>query len=137
MRGFFARLFYGRYGNDRLNFVLLIAGMLFSIAASITSIYSGAAWYVLFALSTLILVIALLRMMSRNFDKRRRELAAYQNMTSKLKGFWRRIRLRAEESRQYRRFSCAQCGQKLRVPKGKGKIRITCTKCGHKFVKRT
>lgn len=29
------------------------------------------------------------------------------------------------------------CGQKIRVPKGKGKIEITCPKCGQKFVKRT
>ncbi|MFQ9547017.1 MAG: hypothetical protein ACLRZ6_03415 [Lachnospiraceae bacterium] len=29
------------------------------------------------------------------------------------------------------------CGQKIRVPKGKGKIEITCPKYGQKFVKRT
>lgn len=36
--------------------------------------------------------------------------------------------------RQYRYLTCGQCGQKLRVPRGKGKIRVTCTKCRNQFL---
>ena len=39
--------------------------------------------------------------------------------------------------RQYRYYKCKECGQELRVPKGKGKIEITCPKCHHSFIKKT
>jgi DNA-directed RNA polymerase subunit RPC12/RpoP len=28
---------------------------------------------------------------------------------------------------------CPECGQKLRLPADKGKLRVTCSECGHKF----
>ena len=38
------------------------------------------------------------------------------------------------EYRTYRFLICPQCSQRLRVPRGKGKIRVTCTKCRNQFV---
>ncbi len=37
------------------------------------------------------------------------------------------------EYRSYRYLICPQCSQRLRVPRGKGKIRVTCTKCRNHF----
>lgn len=34
----------------------------------------------------------------------------------------------------YRVEKCPSCGAKMRVPKDKGKIRITCHECQHKFI---
>ena len=34
-------------------------------------------------------------------------------------------------------FVCPTCKQKLRVPRGKGKISITCPKCATSFIKKT
>jgi len=44
------------------------------------------------------------------------------------------IKKQWEETKQYRHPSCPQCTQKLRVPRGKGKIRVTCSRCGNKFI---
>ena len=38
---------------------------------------------------------------------------------------------------QYKVFKCPKCSQKLRVPRGKGKIMITCRRCGNEFKKRS
>ena len=38
--------------------------------------------------------------------------------------------------KNYRFYKCPQCKQKVRVPKGRGKICITCPKCRTEFVKK-
>lgn len=38
------------------------------------------------------------------------------------------------EYRTYRYLICPQCSQRLRVPRGKGTIRVTCTKCRNQFI---
>lgn len=42
-----------------------------------------------------------------------------------------------EEEKKYKVFECPNCKTKLRVPRGKGKVRITCRNCGEKFEGRT
>lgn len=39
--------------------------------------------------------------------------------------------------REHKYFRCPNCGQMLRVPKGKGKISISCRNCGTTFQKKT
>ena len=44
---------------------------------------------------------------------------------------------RREDEKTHAYYKCPECKKELRVPRGKGKIRITCPHCGHQFVKRT
>ena len=46
-------------------------------------------------------------------------------------------RQRAAQKRYYRFYKCPRCGVTTRVPKGKGKIRITCPRCGESFVRQS
>lgn len=39
-----------------------------------------------------------------------------------------------EQVIEYQYFFCSKCRQKLRVPKGKGKIEITCPVCRNQFI---
>ena len=36
----------------------------------------------------------------------------------------------------YRYFKCPECKQKMRAPKGRGKIKVTCKHCHTQFVKK-
>ncbi len=137
--GFFNRLFQGRYGMDKLGLALFWGG----IGASVLTWFLTKFPIPYTALRALTLVFygyGLFRMFSRNYGARQRELGAYLRLENKAKGLWQRVRyghrnvinLNAER-KKFKYLTCPQCRQKLRVPKGKGKLRVTCTKCGCKF----
>ena len=53
---------------------------------------------------------------------------------------WQRRSQRAEaraQRKMYAFFRCPDCDQRVRVPRGRGKIAITCPKCRREFIKRT
>ena len=37
------------------------------------------------------------------------------------------------EIKHYKYLICPQCTQRLRVPRGKGRLIVTCTRCGNRF----
>ena len=43
---------------------------------------------------------------------------------------------RSGRDKTHKIMRCPGCGEKLRVPKGAGKINITCPHCGTKFIKK-
>ncbi|HPS58091.1 MAG TPA: glutaredoxin family protein [Spirochaetota bacterium] len=43
-------------------------------------------------------------------------------------------RKRIDEMIKFDVVKCPECVQKLRLPAGKGKLRVSCSKCGHKFI---
>lgn len=111
------RFMYGRYGTDTLNLVLIVAAFLCNLFGRN---------YILYLISLALITLALLRMFSRNIAARRRE-------NEWLTGLFKR----RPDAKTHRHFVCPKCHQKVRVPKGKGKIMITCPKCGEKFAKKT
>lgn len=121
----------GRNGTDALNSVLLIAALAldiiggFTISWALTLIAAATIGFVLF------------RFFSKNLAARRRENQRFLAACRRVAGFFRGASAKAAQSKEYRFYKCPECGQKVRVPKGRGKIRITCPKCGEKFEKRT
>ncbi len=113
----------GRYGTDRLNMVILSAGLV----ASLLSVWIRVVPLnlIFWALSYGLMIWAVFRSLSRNTYKRYRENRWFLQMTARLK------------DRNNRYFDCPKCRQVVRVPRGKGKIAITCPRCREKFVKKT
>lgn len=130
MRDWFRRLMMGRYGVDQLTWVLLALSLLLSLCGSIfrSNVLGILCWAVL--------VVCYLRIFSRNIYARQQE-------NQKLLQFWWKLkngrskRPSWEQRKNFRVFSCPTCKQKLRVPRGKGKISISCPKCGRSFIKKT
>lgn len=115
----FRRFKYGRYGSDQLNMFLLILGVVLCLLGSFSRLYY------LGLIAYVPLIWAIFRMYSRNLEKRRRENRRFTQ-------FFARLR-----DRQNRYFSCPRCRQRVRVPRGKGKIVIKCPACGERFTKKT
>ena len=113
----------GRYGTDRLNMVILCAGLV----ASLLSVWIKAAPLnlIFWALSYGLMIWAIFRSLSRNTYKRYQENRKFLQIFDRLK------------DREHRYFDCPKCRQMVRVPRGKGKISITCPRCREKFVKKT
>ena len=126
------RFFYGRYGSDELNFMLLIAAVAISVVNMILSlifrnsfVYTKIVSPILYVLMLCLLGLSLARSLSRNVYARQKENRWFRRQ-------WSRIR-----DRNNRYYACPKCRQTVRVPKGKGKINIHCPKCGEKFIKKT
>lgn len=140
-------MFQGRYGNDHLNQALSIFGLVLIVIQLILGIFFRGSLIVrvLQVLWAVLIIIMLLRMFSRNFEARRRENERFMRSWASLQGNFAARKNRApraktakhnptfEERRKYKYFICTQCAQRLRVPRGKGKLRVTCTRCGNKF----
>lgn len=131
MFGWFQRFMMGRYGTDQLSFTMMIAGLAISLLSRFL-------WYwPLYILSMVLFGVALFRMLSRNCSRRYEENRKFMNMVWAVRDWWRGLKADFQERRTYRHFKCPKCSQKIRIPKGRGKIEIRCPKCGEAFVKKT
>ena len=130
IRQFFQRMGYGlrnfmigRYGTDKLNMVILSAGLVACLASAFVE--SVKVNLLLTAVSYGLMIWALYRCFSRNTYKRYQENRKFLQFFDRLK------------DREHRYYDCPKCRQVVRVPRGKGKIAITCPKCRERFVKKT
>ena len=77
------------------------------------------------------------RIFSRNIQQRYAENQKYLQMTSKFRFRFNKEKNLMKQRKTHHIYSCPGCGQKVRIPRGKGKIEIECPKCHTKFVKRS
>ncbi len=134
IRNFFSRLMYGRYGSDMLSLVLVTGSLILWILSGLipVEIISVILWVVSYAG----LILAVFRMFSRNYAKRRSENDRFMEMVNPMiQGIQRKRAQMRDKDHAY--FRCPSCGQVLRVPKGKNRISITCRNCGNVFQKKT
>ena len=134
MKQKFAKFMYGRYGMDELSkFISYVA-----LALLIVSMLLGQSEKsVVFIIALILLILTYFRTFSKNFEKRRAENMKYLNFKHPLT---ERSKLRREmwaQRKEFKFFKCPSCKAVLRVPTGKGKVRIVCKKCGMAFEKKT
>ena len=122
---------YGRYGVDELCYALVIFGMVFTFTARVSNII----WFQIPAY--LALIWAIFRIFSKNQKARSGERAAFLKVWNPVKKWFKLQYNRLRDIKTHRYFSCPNCKNTLRVPKGKGEITITCPVCKTKFDKKT
>lgn len=124
----------GRNGVDQLGRAVTVGTLVLLLLSMFTT---GRLRELMFILVLAGIVYMYFRMFSRNVAKRRAENARYLQRTQSVRTWFRSLGERWKQRRDYKFFRCPSCGTLLRVPKGKGKIKIVCRKCGNSFIKHT
>jgi len=83
----------------------------------------------------LLILLVYIRMFSRNISKRYAENQKYLALENRLRRFFGQKRYLMQQRKEYHIYKCPDCKQKIRIPRGKGKISIRCPKCGEEFIK--
>ena len=122
----------GRNGNDAFNRFLLITGAALLLLGSILS--RTAVGRILYLLVLPLLGYTYFRMFSRDLYRRRSENERFLREKEKLAARWRVQVERWKQRKDYKFFTCPACKAVMRVPRGRGKIRIVCHKCGSTFM---
>ena len=134
-------IFYGAYGFDILSiFMLLIISLLgFN---SYTRI-----------LGMVLLILVIYRTFSKNIYKRTAELNKFIDIINKLLSkfgkrmpynlprigldsipmLFNRLKYKIDQKIKFKIVKCPNCGQKLRLPRGKKHIIVTCRRCSNEF----
>ena len=122
----------GRNGNDQLNRFLLLADVVLLLLASLLGRTALGSFLYLLVLA--LLGLTYFRMLSRNVYKRRSENESYLRKKQQFLSRVRVFRERWKQRKDYKFFTCPSCRSVMRVPRGRGKIRIVCHKCGNTFM---
>lgn len=130
----FNNFFHGIYGMDGLSCGLLFLSVVINLVTALIPAENIQRWN---PLCLIPLFLCLFRFFSHKHEKRRRENDLFLKIMRPLFEYCDQKSEEREQKQLFRFFKCPSCTQKIRVPKGKGKIEITCPKCGNKFIKKT
>ncbi|KAF1298649.1 hypothetical protein BAU15_11020 [Enterococcus sp. JM4C] len=124
----FQKFMRGRYGRfDQLNKTLFVLVLICLVLTP----------WLPFQLGRILAVIGLILLYGRFFSKkiypRSNENQAYIRRVAKVKGFFTKRKQTISDKRTYVFFACPHCQQKMRAPRGKGRIRVTCSNCHEHF----
>ena len=131
MKRRFMEFMSGRYGADQLSRFTLAVSLILLVLNSFTNLR------IIYLAALIVLAWCYFRMFSRNIAKRSAENQKYLNMVWKSKVKFGKFKNRIVQSKDYHIYKCPSCGQKIRIPRGKGKICITCPKCRTEFEKKS
>lgn len=121
----------GHYGADQMGQMLSAVSMVFLII----SLFSrNQAWFLLAVIG---IVYNYFRMFSKNISKRYAENQKYLKMTAGIRRKLASWKSQLAQRKIYHIYRCPGCKQKIRVPRGRGKIEIRCPKCNTRFVKKS
>ncbi len=127
----FYRFMAGRYGTDDLSKFILgsaVALMVLNLLVRVP---------LLNTLVVVLLILVYVRMFSTNIQKRYAENMKYLEIKNRLLGKLKKTESQAQDLKTHHIYRCPGCGQKIRVPRGKGMIMITCPKCKKEFRKKS
>ena len=159
-RNKFAGFMSGRYGMDEFGRFLSLVAMIIVFVSTIVGMFVRQFRYG-WILAVAVMGYEYFRMFSRNCPKRDAENrkycsiryrksggahsyngsgnGGYQSYGSNFSGnaTFGHGPVRNDDKKTHKIFKCPNCQQKIRVPRGKGRICIKCPRCRIEFIKKT
>ena len=129
MKQRFLNFMKDRYGWDILNNIIIYL----SLGFAVVNLFKKSEFLTL--TSFILFSIALFRMLSKNKRKRAMEQLKFFNLISPI--YSRLLKFSSKDRKNYKYFKCKNCGQELRIPKGKGKIKVICPNCKYEEIKKS
>ena len=117
----------GRQGPDDL----AVFSMNLAIVVVVVNLFARVSWLGWVAL--VLIAYSMFRIQSKNLGSRARENEAFLKVLGPARPWVQNPRAAWAELRAYKHVRCASCKQRVRVPRGKGKLRVTCPRCKTKF----
>ena len=118
MREKIQRFMIGRYGADELAKAQSIAALVLLFLSMFSRL--GIFYWLAIAL----MIYSTWRMFSKNISARYAENQKYLALENRLRRFWGQKRYLIQQRKEYHIYKCPGCKQKIRIPRGKGKISI-------------
>ena len=131
MMNFLRRFMAGRYGGDQLNNARLVLSLLLILLERFTH------WRWMTIPVLVLLVLCYFRVFSRNIQARYAENQRFLRWWGPVGVRLRNAGLRFQDRKTHRYYKCPHCKQRLRVPRGRGKINITCPHCRTQFIRKS
>lgn len=132
----------GRNGVDEFSRALNIVSLIILIISVFIPV-TIAKW-IIWLVAICIMGYSYFRIFSRNYNARRRENERFcaifhkkNNPYGNTARTYTNAQKKAMDRKTHKIFKCPNCGQKIRVPKKKGRISIKCPKCRIEFIKKT
>jgi len=88
-------------------------------------------------LGAALLIFCYYRTFSRNISKRTEENYKFYTLKDRVDNKFKGWKEQWANRKVYHYYRCPQCRQKLRVPRGRGRIQISCPRCGTQFIKKS
>ena len=123
------RFMIGRYGVDSFSkFMLGVALAICVLDIFIDSAMLSTWFYIL-------VIYSYFRIFSKNHQKRYQENMKFLQFKNKFTSKFEKEINMMKQRKTHHIYKCPTCSQKIRIPRGKGRICITCPKCKTEFTK--
>lgn len=117
----------GRQGPDDL----AVFSVNLAIVIVLVNVFARTGWLGWVGLA--LVAYAMFRIQSRNLGARARENETFLRALGPVRPWVQNPRAAWAELRAYKHVRCTSCRQRVRVPRGKGRLRVTCPRCKTKF----
>lgn len=132
MKNWFYKFMQGRNGVNHFSRFLSTLGMILLIISMFLKQNIFGNFILFFGLACVFYSNFII--FSRNRVQRAKENQDYLALRRKFLGFFSKKKNKMKNLKEYKYLKCPNCKTEMKVPRGKGKIKVHCKNCGNDFI---